>query len=336
MKQQFVNLATEYRPKTFSEVVGQDLAVSALKRIAHSPGIACRSIFLKGSYGSGKSTLCRIFGKAMNCQEFDKLDDVCLDCHGCQEVSRKNSQLYYEFDASVVGNVEGIAAIKSILEVIPNGRRVVVFDECHAISRAALNQLLKLIEEGVRDTIFVFASTEDILETIKSRSICIDIGIIPYNDIIKRVKAVAEDRNIQITESQLNVIALKSKGHMRNALSILQYFEMCGEKALDSSFSHVRSFIIRSLSKTKHGEALSVLDEVLKYSVVDIRDSIDTLLKSFYVSEPNSLENKILKSGAADKTFNFFYSPIASQAFKSEAGVELLLRAFYEKTTPKS
>ena len=74
------NLATDYRPSSFKDVLGQDLAVTVLKKIALADGITARAIFLKGSYGSGKSTLCRIFGKAMNCKNLKKLGDVCNEC----------------------------------------------------------------------------------------------------------------------------------------------------------------------------------------------------------------------------------------------------------------
>ena len=131
-QKEFVNLSTEYRPTTFSEVVGQKLAISALKRIAHAEGIACRSIFLHGSFGSGKTTLSRIFGKALNCSKFKETDDVCNSCSGCQEAQQKNSSLYYEFDSSRVGSIDAIRALQPIFELSPQGRRVFVFDEIHA------------------------------------------------------------------------------------------------------------------------------------------------------------------------------------------------------------
>lgn len=336
MSKEFVNLATTYRPKTFAEVVGQELAVSALKRIAHSPGIACRSIFLKGSYGSGKTTISKIFGRAMNCEKFNELDDVCNECIGCKEAMQQNSQNYWEFDSSVVGNVEGIERIKNMLEIPPTGRRVVVLDECHALSRASQNMLLKMVEDGVKDTIFVFASTDDVIETIKSRSICIDITTIPQHLIVKRLREVANSRGIEISDEQLNLIALKSQGHLRNALSTLQYYEMCGERALDNSFQIVKRFLISSLSKTKHEEAAQYLDKLLLYPIIDIRDSINTLIKSIYLAEPKTFEDTLLRNGVADKLFSYFYSPLAVNALKSEAGTEILLRAFLDKTKPKS
>lgn len=325
------NIATLYRPKKFSEVVGQDLAVAALKRIAASEGITVRSIFLKGAFGSGKSTLARIFGRALNCTEFHKLGDVCNECAHCKESMAPNSQLYLEFDSSIVGNVESIRALTEKLSIYSKGRRLVVFDEIQAASNAALNALLKVVEEGIPNTIFMFLSTEDILGTIKSRSLCIDIGLIPHDMIVRRVAEVAKLRNLPITESQLDLIAIKSQGHMRNALSILQFFELCGDRALESSFLLVRDFIFKSLQPANRAEAIKLLDEVLKFNIVDIKNSILILLKSFYTSPEGTPENVLLKKGIAASLFNFFFSPVSTQAMNDEVGMEILLRAFYEK-----
>ena len=156
------NFSTKYRPMTFDQVVGQEVPKTVLKKIAQSPGIACRSIFLKGSWGSGKTTMARIFARAMNCEHFHETGDVCNTCSACQEAMAQNSQIYMEFDATTAGNVDSIRALHDKLSYLPqkNFRRVVVFDEVHACSSSALNALLKLVEEGIPSTIFVFCSTE--------------------------------------------------------------------------------------------------------------------------------------------------------------------------------
>lgn len=215
------NLANLYRPKTFKEVVGQDLAVSALKRIAHADGISVRSVFLHGSYGSGKTTVARIFGRAFNCEHFKENDDVCNECPKCKDAMTKTSQLYMELDATSVGNVEAIRTLGDRLSIMPNGRRVVIFDECHAASNAALNALLKIVEDGVPNTMFIFASTEDILPTIKSRSLCIDIGTIPLNVLSDRIREIAQSRGTEISEQNLAVLLI-TQDHNARCPSVLQ------------------------------------------------------------------------------------------------------------------
>lgn len=128
-KNSTTTLANLYRPKTFADVVGQPLAVTTLKRIAHADGIAARAIFMKGAFGSGKTTTARIFARALNCDTFKQTDDVCNTCDGCLEASSVNSSTYWELDGTVIGNVEGIRALKERLSIVPNGRRVVCLDE---------------------------------------------------------------------------------------------------------------------------------------------------------------------------------------------------------------
>ena len=331
---ELVNLATEYRPQTFAEVVGQPLAVAALKKIAAADGIACRSVFLKGPWGCGKSTLCRIFARAMSCEHFKETGDVCNECVGCKEVSRKNSQLYYEFDSSVVGSIDAVRSMSSLFEMAPAGRRVIVFDECHMVSSAALNALLKVLEEGVPNTIFIFASTEDILPTIKSRSVCIDVEPVSNQEIKQRTKFVADSRGLAITDSELDLLAIKAQGHMRDALSILQYYEMCGPDALKTSFSDIRLMILNALSHHRD-KAEENLKSVLTYNIVDIKKSLYVFLKSLFTAQQGTPEYQLLKKNIAMSLFNYFFSPNATMALKEELGVEILFRAFLEKACPE-
>ncbi len=328
--QESINFATYFRPQTYSEVVGQDIPKSVLKKVAMTDGISVRSIFLKGAFGSGKSTLCRIFAKSMNCSQFKKTGEVCNECDSCKEVNAKNSQLYYEFDSATVGNVEYIRNLQEQLSYVPNGRRVVVFDEIHAASKAALNAMLKMVEEGVPNTVFVFASTEDILPTIKSRSLCLDITTIPMDLIKQRVKQVAEMANVSITDEALTNIALKSGGHMRDAMSLLQLYSLCGDEGLKTSYSLVYKFFGKCLSKKKT-DAEALLIEILKYPMVDIKSSIYNFIRNAYLADSTSSLFKIQQSGTINKVFQFFFTPVAQAAIKDEFGLELLLRNFMDK-----
>lgn len=325
------NFANLYRPKTFAEVVGQDTVVAALKRIASAPGISVRSIFLHGGWGSGKTTSARLFAKALNCRNFAKLGDVCNECPECKEVASKTSQLYWELDATAVGNVDAIRGLTDRLAIAPQGRRLVVLDECHAATKQALNALLKIVEDGVPNTIFLFASTEDILPTIKSRSLCLDINIIPKHLIVQRIKEVATLRGIQISDQNLTVLAMKSQGHMRDAFQLLQLYDIAGEKGLESSYFKFREFVTCAFSKTPKRNPAEILDEILAYPIVDIKMSIGLFIRNLYLSDPNSLEGKLLAAGIGKNLFAYFFTPTAQTALRSEVGTEILLRALLEK-----
>lgn len=327
------NLANLYRPKTFGEMVGQELAVTTLKRIAHADGIAARALFLKGAFGSGKSSIARIFGRAMNCTEFKHKDDVCNECAGCQEASASNSSLYWELDGTVVGNIEGIRRLKEQLMVVPEGRRVVVLDEVQAISRSSSDALLKTVEEGVPNTIFMFCGTEDISPTLKSRCVNIDISTIPLPLVEAHVSKIAASRGTRLSADELHILAMKSEGHMRNALQLLQFYELAGPRALDSSYFKFRDFIVACFSKSGSVDPSSLLSDLLLYPTIDVRMSVGLLLRNVYATtDDSSVEFRLQKAGLGKTLFGFFFSPLAQQALGSEVGVEVLLRSLIERT----
>lgn len=329
------NLATSFRPKTFGEVMGQELAVDTLRRIAGSDGIVCRSIFLRGSYGSGKTTLARIFGKALNCVSFRKDGDVCNVCSGCEEVVRKGSTLYLELDSSVVGNKEGIQTLRNMLSVGVRGRRLVVLDEVHACSVAAMNMLLKIVEEGIPDTIFMFCSTEDILPTLRSRCVNIDITLIPDSVMFGRLRELSESLGISISDDDLGKLVVKAGGHVRDALSLLQYYSMVGSAALSSAYDKFRIFVYTCYSSSPSRDPEELLRELLQYSVLDIKRSIGLFIRSVYLSVEGSIDYRFRKSGAIRKVFDYFFSPVVQQALQDEYGVEIALRAFMDQSPCK-
>lgn len=288
-------------------------------------------LFMSGNVVNHNTTTARIFARAMNCSEFKSTDDVCNTCDGCLEATSVNSSTYWELDGTVVGNVEGIRALKERLSIIPHGRRVVVLDESQSISAASSDALLKVIEEGVPNTIFLFCGTEDIKPTLKSRCVNIDISIIPLPLIEDRVRFVAHDRGISITDDQLRILAMKSQGHMRDALQLLQFYELAGERALDSSYFLFREFVRSCFAKG--ADPSSVLSKLLVYSTADIKMSVGLLIRNIFGSaQDDSLESKFQRAGLGQTLFSFFFSPLAQQALGSEIGTEILLRSLMERT----
>lgn len=281
------------------------------------------------------TTTARIFGKALNCEHFKEYDDVCNECPRCLDASTKTSQLYMELDATSVGNVDAIRNLSDRLSIAPNGRRLVVIDEIHAASTQALNALLKILEDGVPNTIFLFATTENILPTIQSRSLCIDIGTVPLDILSKRVREIADSRGIKISDQSLSILAMKSQGHMRDALQLLQLYDLSGDKGLESSYFKFRNFVINVLSKNPKEDPALILSDILRYPTSDIKMSIGTFIRNIFTSIPGTVENKLYQVGAGKSLFGFFFSPTAQQALKSEIGTEILLRTFLEKSSKK-
>lgn len=193
-------------------------------------------------------------------------------------------------------------------------------------SRQAQSALLKVLEDGVPDTFFVFCTTDEVIKTIKSRSVHLEITTLPKEQIFNRVKKVAEAEGLSLTEPQLESIYIKSQGHMRDALSCLEHFSIAGEEAFKTSIQDFRRYVLKCL---KHEEKEQVLISLLQYPLHDIQASIRYFLTSCFTAT-EGFEAKIRQKGLSLKLFRFFYSVEAQQAMKEEAGIEILLRSLAE------
>ena len=306
------------------------VAVEHTKEDVYDVSVPTTHEFISCSVVNHNTTLSRIFAKAMNCEHFKEKDDVCNDCPKCEEVSSKNSRLYYEFDSAAVGNVDTIRNFPTLFGYNPNGRRVVVLDECHAVSNAAATALLKIIEDGLPNTIFVFCSTEDILPTLKSRSIVLDINPIPIDLIKDRVRFVANSEGISITEEDLDVLAIKSNGHMRDALSILQLYSVAGQSAISTSLKALQRLIIDATSKKPYKDTL--IQEVLKYPVLDIKRSFQLILKDSYnLNKKDSFYVFLRQRRINQELFMLLNADYVKNAMLDEVGMEIFLNYLYEK-----
>jgi len=217
----------KYRPQKFGDVVGQDLAVAVLKSTVKHPYNSPRCFILAGEWGLGKTTLARVFHRAINCIS-KKSADPCLECESCkQDISMAST--YMEIDSTKAGNVEFSRNLcESVLsvDVEPGKYRVIVFDEVHASSAQAQDALLKITEEVPERTFFMFCTTqiEKLKNPIRSRSIELNLNSITYDDMLLRLKHIATIENINITDTILIKIAQSSSGHLRDALKRLYLY----------------------------------------------------------------------------------------------------------------
>ena len=285
-------------------------------------------VFYTNGFVTHNTTLSRIFAKAMNCEHFKKDGDVCNECPECLEASSLTSQSYIECDATQMRDLASLEELKQRLSVPYKGRRVVVLDEIHAASKQVLNGLLKLVEDGVPNTIFVFCSTEDILNTIKSRSLCLDITTIPQAQMKQRLFEVAQKESIELPESIADLICTKSLGHMRDAMSYLQLYSISPD-ALRNAYPVFVQFFSSCFNRKQDPKEL--LNQLMLFPLNDIVTSLNTFLRDTFQNP----EHPLTKSGKINGIFGYFYSPIAQQALKSEAGTQLLFLAFIDKTAPK-
>ena len=219
----YTALYRKWRPSEFEDVKGQDHIVQTLKNQITSQRIGHAYLFC-GTRGTGKTTIAKIFAKAVNC-EHPVDGSPCNECDTCRNISSGSSMNVVEIDAASNNGVENIREIREQVQYPPTeGKyRVYIIDEVHMLSTGAFNALLKTLEEPPSYVIFILATTEvyKIPITVLSRCQRYDFKRITIDTITARLRELADAEQIQVEEKALRYIAKAADGSMRDALSLL-------------------------------------------------------------------------------------------------------------------
>ena len=215
----------KYRPTSFDELVGQTPITSTLKQALTTDRIAPAYIF-SGPRGTGKTSSARIFAKSLNCLKSEKATTLpCGECELCKGINSGNALDVIEIDAASNTGVENIRELIERSRFAPAKARwkVYVIDECHMLSTAAFNALLKTLEEPPRQVVFILATTDPqrVLPTILSRCMRFDFRRIGLNDLKNHLISIASKEKILINEEAISLIAKHSQGGLRDAESLL-------------------------------------------------------------------------------------------------------------------
>lgn len=220
----FVVSARKYRPQTFDTVVGQGHITTTLKNAIKNKQLAHAFLFC-GPRGVGKTTCARILAKTINCENLQPDGEACNVCHSCVSFNEGTSLNIHELDAASNNSVDDIRSLVDQVRFAPQAGayKVYIIDEVHMLSSSAFNAFLKTLEEPPPYAIFILATTEKhkILPTILSRCQIFDFKRITVNDTVEHLHDIAVKENINAEKAALQVIAQKSEGCMRDALSIL-------------------------------------------------------------------------------------------------------------------
>lgn len=220
----FIVSARKYRPQTFDTVVGQGHITTTLKNAIKNQQLAHAFLFC-GPRGVGKTTCARILAKTINCENLQPDGEACNTCHSCVSFNEGTSLNIHELDAASNNSVDDIRSLVDQVRFAPQAGnyKVYIIDEVHMLSSSAFNAFLKTLEEPPPYAIFILATTEKhkILPTILSRCQIFDFKRITTNDTVEHLREITVKENIQAEKAALQVIAQKSEGCMRDALSIL-------------------------------------------------------------------------------------------------------------------
>lgn len=220
----FVVSARKYRPQTFDTVVGQTHITTTLKNAIKNNQLAHAFLFC-GPRGVGKTTCARILAKTINCENKTADGEACNKCNSCISFNEGTSLNIHELDAASNNSVDDIRTLVDQVRFAPQAGKykVYIIDEVHMLSSSAFNAFLKTLEEPPPYAIFILATTEKhkILPTILSRCQIFDFKRITLNDTIEHLQEICDKEDIKADKTSLQLIAQKSEGCMRDALSIL-------------------------------------------------------------------------------------------------------------------
>ena len=267
----------KYRPTCFEELVGQGPITSTLKQALISDRIAPAYIF-SGPRGTGKTSSARIFAKSLNCLKSEKPTTLpCGKCELCKGISSGNALDIIEIDAASNTGVENIRELIERSRFAPAKARwkVYVIDECHMLSTAAFNALLKTLEEPPPKVVFILATTDPqrVLPTILSRCMRFDFRRIALEDLENHLISIAEKEKILINKEAISLIAKHSQGGLRDAESLLDQISLLPPPITKSN-------IIQLIGTVPEEELILLAKSLVNHDPISILNICDHLINN--------------------------------------------------------
>ena len=308
MEDKFIVSARKYRPQNFSTVVGQSHITTTLKNAINNNQLAHAFLFC-GPRGVGKTTCARILAKTINCENRGSDGEACNTCNSCVTFDNGTSLNIHELDAASNNSVDDIRSLVEQVRFAPQAGKykVYIVDEVHMLSASAFNAFLKTLEEPPPYAIFILATTEKhkILPTILSRCQIFDFKRITINDTIDHLQEICGKEHIEAEKTALHIIAQKSEGCMRDALSILD---------------KIVSFTGGHLNYANTLEHLNILDEDYYFRLLEFmqQQQLADAMLLFDEINQKGFEGDTLLEGFAEFVRNLLVSKDAKAAILLE------------------
>jgi DNA polymerase III subunit gamma/tau len=286
----FIVSARKYRPQDFSTVVGQSHITTTLKNAIRNKQLAHAFLFC-GPRGVGKTTCARILAKTINCENVSPDGEACNHCHSCVSFNEGTSMNIHELDAASNNSVDDIRTLVEQVRFAPQAGKykVYIIDEVHMLSTSAFNAFLKTLEEPPPYAIFILATTEKhkILPTILSRCQIFDFKRITPVDTVSHLEEICQKEEISAEKPALQIIAQKSEGCMRDALSILD---------------KIVSFTNGELTYANTLEHLNILDADYYFRILDamLQQNLSDALLVYDSINRKGFEGDLVLNGLAE------------------------------------
>lgn len=268
-------LYLKYRPQSFDDVQGQDHIIDTLKNAMVLNRIAHAYLFT-GTRGTGKTSTARILAKAVNCLDPDVTKRPCNNCEICRAINQERLLDLVEIDAASNTGVDNIRDLRDKVDFRPNQARykVYVIDECHMLSNAAFNALLKTLEEPPPHVIFILATTEvnRVPATISSRCQRFDFKRASLRELMRQLGAIAEQEGMELEPAALELVARQANGSFRDGTSLLDQLTAYSgdtitlkhvEILLGAASREIIHEIVASIAAREVGRGIAALDQAV-------------------------------------------------------------------------
>lgn len=288
-------LARKWRPKHFEEVIGQEHVTRSLQNALRANKLAHAYLFT-GTRGVGKTSIARLFARAVRCEARGVDMNPCGVCQSCKDIDQSHSLDYQEIDGASHNGVDNVRELIENVRYLPTrGKyKLYVIDEVHMLSTPAFNALLKTLEEPPEHVIFVFATTDPhkLLGTVLSRCQRFDFKNVLDEVLEEHIIKIAKAENIQFADQKLiKRLAEFGKGSVRDTLSLLdQVLSLSGHKSIDEKSFYqalglARSGAVSELISnilTENPMAASALFKSILNENIDLKRLVDQVLDTFY------------------------------------------------------
>lgn len=291
-----LNLARKWRPKTFNNVVGQNIPIKTLQN-----GLYLKKFFpvylFAGQRGCGKTSTARIFAAAVNCQNLKNFQDnpkeqiPCLKCKSCMAMQQNNHPDFIEIDAASHTGVDNVRQILQNCTYMPlsGNKKIYLIDEAHMLSKAAFNAFLKILEEPPNTVLFILATTEvhKIPQTVLSRCFQVIFRPIDNDSLKKHLTELSHKEEIKIDAAAIEMIIEETEGSARDAINLLERVRFSDEKITQET-------IFKVLGKLSEKDFYTIIEGLIDQDITKLLNILESI--NFQSLSPQIFWNTLVQT----------------------------------------